>query len=70
MKKMNFENIKNVLNRDEMKKIMAGSGGTCCAHNAGWSYSSCGIDSSTAQARASYYAQTSGQAGYWCCSSC
>jgi hypothetical protein len=26
MKKLNFENIKNVLSRDEMKKIMAGSG--------------------------------------------
>lgn len=30
MKKMNFQNIKNVLSRDEMKKIMAGSGGTKC----------------------------------------
>lgn len=29
MKKLNFESIKNALNRDEMKKIMAGSGGSC-----------------------------------------
>ena len=26
--KMNFKNIKDVLSRDEMKEIMAGSGGT------------------------------------------
>jgi len=31
MKKMNLKNIKSVLSRTEMKKIMAGSGqGTCC----------------------------------------
>ena len=30
--KMNFKNIKDLLNRDEMKKIIAGSGGGygCC----------------------------------------
>jgi hypothetical protein len=29
MKKMTFQNIKNILSRDEMKKIMAGSGNLC-----------------------------------------
>jgi hypothetical protein len=29
IKKMNFENIKGMLSRDEMKKIMAGSGSQC-----------------------------------------
>jgi len=28
-KKLNLENIKEFLSRDEMKKIMAGSGGDC-----------------------------------------
>ena len=36
-KKMSFKNIKDVLSREEMKKIMAGSGGggacgTCTGH--------------------------------------
>ena len=29
MKKMSFENIKNTLTRNEMKKIMAGSNSDC-----------------------------------------
>ena len=29
--KMSFKNIKDVLSRDEMKSIMAGSGVTCSA---------------------------------------
>jgi len=29
MKKLSFAGIENSLSRDEMKKIMAGSGGTC-----------------------------------------
>jgi hypothetical protein len=33
MKKLSFENIKNALGRDEMKKIMAGSG-NCQAQGA------------------------------------
>jgi hypothetical protein len=28
-KKLNFKNIKNMLSRDEMKQIMAGSGDNC-----------------------------------------
>ena len=30
--KMNFKNIKDVLSRDEMKEIMAGSGESCGAY--------------------------------------
>ncbi|MEO8710665.1 MAG: hypothetical protein ABI405_01010 [Parafilimonas sp.] len=70
MKKMNFENIKNVLSRDEMKKIMAGSGGSCCAHNADWSGSTCGVSQAEAQELAAQYALITGQHGYWCCASC
>ena len=31
--KMNFSNIKNVLNRDEMKKVMAGANRNCNGRN-------------------------------------
>ncbi len=67
--KMSLANIKGKLSRTEMKNIMAGSGGSCCAHSADWGYQSCGIDSATAQQRASQFAQ-GGHPGYWCCSSC
>ena len=30
--KMSFKNIKDVLSRDEMKSIMAGSGGSTCSN--------------------------------------
>lgn len=57
-----------------MKEVKGGVNnplpGTCCAHNADWSYQSCGISQGTAQQRAAQYAEGSGQAGYWCCSSC
>lgn len=44
MKKMNFQNIKNVLSRDEMKKIIAGgSGDKICTHDScsGTCYNTC-----------------------------
>ncbi|MGG9960281.1 hypothetical protein [Ferruginibacter sp. SUN106] len=71
--KMSLANMQGKLSRIEMKNIMAGSGdssGTCCAHNAAWSYYNCGISMSYAQQLASQYASGSGQSGYWCCSSC
>lgn len=40
--KMSFKNIKDVLSRDEMKKIMAGSGDLCgmCGPNRNWACAS------------------------------
>ncbi len=80
-KKIMLQNFGTALSRNEMKMVVGGfedetedgggsEPGTCCAHNADWSYQSCGISMGTAQARASQYAQGSGQHGYWCCSSC
>jgi hypothetical protein len=40
MKKLNFINAKNKLDRDEMKKIMAGSGGGC-SHNCSTGFACC-----------------------------
>ncbi len=45
--KMSFKNIKDVLSRDEMKSIMAGSGGggaTCSGCVAGGISYTCGTD--------------------------
>ena len=70
---MSLANIQGKLSRAEMKNIMAGSGGSCCAHDAGWTYFECGLSMSQAQQTASYCAQTGcGSPGhwYWCCSSC
>ena len=59
--KMSFKNIKDVLNRDEMKMIMAGSGS--CGIRIG-SQSWCGMSSWQAQ---QYAAQNH---AYYCCDSC
>ncbi|MCW5909669.1 MAG: hypothetical protein KIT62_01285 [Cyclobacteriaceae bacterium] len=62
--KMSFRNIKDVLSRDEMKSIMAGSGGggTCGVRigNQSW----CGMTMWEAQTIAAQ------NGGWWCCDSC
>lgn len=70
---MKYKNFK-VMTQEEKKSIKGGvvAEGGCCAHNADWSYSNCGLSMQDAQDQASYYAQTNGAGnhGYWCCSSC
>lgn len=48
MKKISFKNVKDVLNRDEMKEIMAGSGrgGSCNASASNCANVSCSCDGS------------------------
>lgn len=82
--KVNFKNIKDVLSRDEMKQIVAGSGssGTCAAYRpAGSSPTSSGSFSASSMnynnGNRTYYGVSAAEAqwlvsggGYWCCSSC
>ncbi len=75
--KNKLANLGFALSREAQKKLVGGymedpgGGGTCCAHSDDWvSYVSCGLDSATAQAYASQYAQQTGNHGYWCCASC
>ncbi len=59
------------LTKEEMKQIVGGTSGTCCAHSGdNIYYVSCGLSKSTAIAYANQYAATSGNSGYWCCDSC
>lgn len=67
--KNQFSSLGIKIERAQAKTIVGGAG-TCCAHNSDWGYSSCGLDAQTAQSRATEYALTSGQSGYWCCSHC
>ena len=64
-RKLNLNEIRNVMNKSEMKKILAGSGsgsgssGSCCGHTSDWSLKQCGISKTEAQ----YWPM-------WCCASC
>jgi hypothetical protein len=58
--KMNFEDITGALNRDEMKKIMAGSGGTSSTCTS----KTCQISSTTATITVHCYTQYGGSGCY------
>ena len=67
---MSLANVQGKLSRAEMKKIMAGSGGTsgCCAHDENWAHYQCGYSSAQeAQAAASLFAQQNGVRAWYCC---
>jgi hypothetical protein len=62
--KMSLKNIKDVLSRDEMKVVMAGSNGSCGVKlSNGQSF--CGMSSWEAQ-----QVQSQNPGSYWCCASC
>lgn len=56
--KMSFKNIKGILNRDEMKSIVAGSGMMCSA--------SCNGQSGAWSGYYSSYDQVANSINYWC----
>ena len=60
--KMSFKNIKDVLSRDEMKEIMAGSGVTCSAwyNNGGYIYNTYGACSGPDAGTCATYCRNSG----------
>ncbi len=80
MKKMKLQmlglSVNDLLSREQMKKVMGGSGsgsggsggGNCCAHTEGWTDSQCGYaDSTEAQNAASAYATANHVRAFYCC---
>ena len=70
---LKFDGAKEMLTKEQMKKVTGGDygGSGCCAHTANWTSYQCGYANlGAAQAAADYAATQYGVRTFYCCQSC